>query len=360
MTRAALLAAVPLLALLVLRRRRRLLSCDEAASDTTLDPSDFSSLRRHAHKLLDAAFDHMELARDASRRVWTPPPEYLKERMLKVEAAPAEGAPLDAICQQLTALLPYGSGNTHPRFFGWVQGSGAPGNLLGEIIANAMNANCGGRDHIALYVEKQVLMWSRVMMGFPTDCGALLTSGTSVATIIALKCARDAACGFACRQAGVDPKLVGYTSAQVHSCIKRAFDILGLGVNQLRLVKCSEDFTIDMAALRQLVQADRAAGLKPFLVAGTAGSVNVGAIDDLNALADFAAEEKLWFHVDGAYGAPAVLSPAVRPKLRGLERAHSLAFDYHKWLHVNYDAGCVLVREHKAHLHSFSERPDCA
>ena len=134
---------------------------------------------------------------------------------------------------------------------------------------------------------------------------------------------------------GAQQRLVGYTSKQAHSCLARAFDLLGLGSDALRIVPTHEDFTMDLDALNALVAADAAAGHLPFLVIGTAGSVNVGAIDDLDGLADFAAEHSLWFHVDGAFGATAMLSEDVRPRLSGIERADSVAFDFHKWLHVN-------------------------
>ena len=331
--------------------------------DASLDPTDWSALRRNAHELLDASIDRLEAAREG--RVWTPCPDDLKQSL--ESALPEHGVPPEELTERLAALLPYGVGNTHPRFFGWVHGAGSPGGVLPELVGAAMNANCGGRDHAAMYVEKQVLAWCREMMGFPADSGALLVSGTSMATVIALKAARDKATGFAMRAKGVHNagggggggQLVGYTSAQAHSCVARAFDLLGLGTEALRKVPVhADDFTMDMEALAALVAADKAAGLSPFVVIGTAGSVNVGAIDDLQALADFARDESLWLHVDGAFGAPAVLSEVVKPRLAGLGRADSLAFDFHKWLQVNYDAGCVLIRDRDAHLRSFSERPD--
>jgi len=313
---------------------------------TTLDPADsagWADLRANAHALLDAAIDKLEAAKDG--RVWTPLPDELKES-LRAPAPPAAGVSHEDLAAKLAALLPYGVGNTHPRFFGWVHGSGAPGSVLPELVAAAMNANCGGRDHGGIYVERQVLGWARSMMGFPADCGALLVSGTSMATVVALKAARDKRLGFAAsrslglaealRSAGKISagKLVGYAGEGGHSCLKRAFDLLGLGSDALRMVRVSEDFTIDLADLRARVAADREAGHVPFAVIGTCGSVNVGAIDDLAGLADFAAAESLWLHVDGAFGAAAVLSPAVAPRLSGLGRADSLAFDFHKWLHV--------------------------
>ncbi len=326
--------------------------------DQCLDPTDWPAFRALAQKTLDAAIDKMEHAREG--RVWTEVPPALKQS-LQTEL-PVQGRGAVAVQQQIEALLPYGVGNTHPRFFGWVHGSGTPGNLIADIAAAAMNANLGGRDHGAMYVEQEVVRWCRELFEFPETASGLVVSGTSIATVVALKTARDRHLGFAPRKSGVGgsggSKLVGYTSSQTHSCVARAFDILGLGSDALRKVAVNERFEIDVEALKQAIAADRAAGLDPFLIVGTAGAVNVGAIDDLEALADLAAEEKLWLHVDGAFGASAVLSERIRPRLSGLKRADSLAFDFHKWMHVNYDAGFVLMRSEADHRRAFSERPD--
>jgi len=323
--------------------------------ETSLDPPDWDALRASAHDLLDAAMDKMQAARQG--RVWTPLPDDIKATLK--QPLPRSGAAPDQVAARLQALLPYGVGNTHPRFFGWVHGAGNPGGILPEIVATAMNANLGGRDHGAIHVERQVLDWCRQMMGFPDDASGLITSGTSLATIVALKAARDRALGPGNRDQGVSGSgLVGYASQQAHACIGRAFDMLGLGRQALRAVATGADFRIDLAALKSQIQGDLNAGLRPFALIGTAGSVNVGAIDDLDRLADIAAAHNLWFHVDGAFGATGMLSDHVRPMLAGLARAHSLAFDFHKWLHVNYDAGCVLIRDCDAHLRAFCERPD--
>jgi len=363
-------ASVLVLAAYTLRRRlieRRLRKKRKQASQssTTLDPTSaegWASLRANAHALLDQCCDRFEAATEG--RTWTPLPTSMKKALH--EPLPREGISREAQCARLASLLPYGVGNTHPRFFGWVNGSGNAGGVLPELVGAALNANCGAREHGAIHVEKQVLEWCRSMMGFPPECGALLVSGTSMATIVALKTARDKALGIDSSrktglvraQAGVKGALVGYMAQGAHSCLTRAFDILGLGSDALRLVPVRPDFTMDLEELGAMVEEDRRAGLTPFLVVGTAGSVNVGAIDDLDSIATFTEEHGLWFHVDGAFGAPAVLSEMVRPRLRGMERASSLAFDFHKWLHVNYDCGCVLVRDREAHLRAFSERPD--
>ena len=335
-----------------------------ARASTSLDP-DWSALRATAHKLLDASLDKMEKATEG--RCWTPTPDGLKQRL----TSPVPTGPLshEELSTRLQELLPYGSGNTHPRHFGWVQGSGNPGGVLPEMVAAAMNPNCGGRDHAALYIERQVLAWCREIMQFPADSGGLLVSGTSMATILALKTARDSKLGFgpsrkgglqeACAQSGCR-LLVGYAAEGVHTCVSRAFDVLGLGASAMRKVPVHDDFTMDVEALDAMVLADEAEGLTPFVVVGTAGSVNVGSIDDLSAIANLAARRGLWMHIDGAIGAVSILCDEVRAsgRLAGMERADSLAFDFHKWLHVNYDCGCVLIRDGDAHKRTFSDRPD--
>jgi glutamate/tyrosine decarboxylase-like PLP-dependent enzyme len=322
--------------------------------DPTLDPSDWGDLRARAHAMLDAALDEMQ--RKPGGPVWQEPPEALKA--LFDRELPVAGLGPEAVAQGMQALLPHGVGNTHPRFFGWVHGSGTPSGVLAEIAAAAMNANLGGRDHGAIYVEKQVVRWCRALFGFPPEASGLIVSGTSMATIIALKAARDRALGFASRTEGVGAaRLVGYTSTQTHACVARAFDMLGLGSEALRRVPVNAAYEIDTTALADAIARDRAEGLTPFAIIGTAGSVDLGAIDDLQALARIAAREDLWFHVDGAFGALGVLSDRLRPRLSGLERADSLAFDFHKWMHVNYDAGFVLMRSEEAHRRAFSDRP---
>ena len=326
--------------------------------EQTLDPADWSVFRAQAHRMLDAAVDRMADYR--SGPVWSAFPAALQASYRA--PLPIEGIGPQATQAQMAALLPYGVGNTHPRFFGWVHGSGTPSNLMADITAAALNANLGGRDHGAMYVEKQVVNWCRELFEFPATSSGLIVSGTSIATLIALKAARDRCFDFSSRTAGLQKtergQLVGYTSAQTHSCVARAFDILGLGSDALRKIAVNERFEINTDALQAAIAQDRAAGLTPFLIVGTAGAVNVGAIDDLETLADIAQREDLWLHIDGAFGALGVLSERLRPRLTGLKRADSLAFDFHKWLHVNYDAGFILMRSEALHRRAFSERPE--
>lgn len=320
----------------------------------TLDPKDWDVFRATAHKMLNASIDKLQNAGDG--RVWNPLGD--EQRQIINTPLPKDGLSPEEIQQYLESFLPYGVGNTHPRFFGWVNGAGAPSGLIADLARGAMNVNAGGRNHIAPVVEKQVVHWMAEIMGMPEETSGLVVSGTSMATIIALKTARDQADeNIAMTGAGCGG-MIGYTSEQAHSCIARAFNLLGLGKDNLRTIKCNADFEMDLDALNEAIIADKKAGLSPFLIVGTAGAVNMGAIDDLEGLSNIAKKHDMWFHVDGAFGATAILSKYAKDRLTGLAHVDSLAFDFHKWLQVNYDAGCVLIRDKQAHRNSFANRPD--
>jgi aromatic-L-amino-acid decarboxylase len=178
-----------------------------------------------------------------------------------------------------------------------------------------------------------------------------------MANLIAVLVARTGVLGTRVREHGLADdgrRLVAYTSAGAHGCIAQAMDLAGLGTRALRTIAMNGRHEMDLAALEDAIAEDRRAGLTPFFVAGTAGTVNVGAVDDLQGLADLARRHRLWFHVDGAYGALGMLAPDIAPRLKGIERADSLAFDFHKWGQVPYDAGFILVRDGGLHLETFA------
>ncbi len=236
--------------------------------------------------------------------------------------------------------MPYATGNVHPGFMGWVHGGGTVFGMVAEMLAAGLNSNLGGRDHAAIEVERQVIRWFRDLFGLPDTATGLLVTGTSIANFMAVVVARAAALGPEVRRAGVGGhRLVAYTSSAAHGCVSRAMDMAGLGTDALRIIPANADHQIDVAALRDAVARDKAAQYQPFLVIGTAGTVDIGAIDDLGALARICREQGLWFHVDGAFGAMGALSPRIRPALAGIEAADSIAFDFHKWGQVPYDAG---------------------
>jgi len=322
-----------------------------------LDPTDWPATRALAHKMLDEALGLIEGV--GERPVWQAVPELVKQTLAEPLPDEPQGAE-KAAAAAARLILPYPTGNIHPRFFGWVHGSGTAGGVIAEMLAAAMNSNAGGRDHGAIYVERQVIDWCKGLFGFPEGASGLLVGGTSMATIIALTVARNAALGPNARKLGLaaaTAPLVAYTSSEAHSSVARACELLGLGSEALRSIAVDADYRLDPAALREAIRADKAAGGKPFAVIATAGTVNTGAIDPLAEIADICAAEGIWLHIDGAFAALAVLSDSLRPRLAGIERADSLAFDFHKWLHVPYDAGCVLVRDGDAHRTAFASRP---
>jgi len=324
--------------------------------ESALDPADWEEFRLLAHQTLDLCIDHLRGSRE--RPVWQPVPE---EVAAGFRALPEQGSDLAEVLADFEQkILPYSTGNTHPRFFGWVHGTGTAVGMLAEMCSAGMNSNCGGRDHGAVYVERGVIEWCRTIFGFPESASGVLTSSTSVATVIALAAARLWAAPDS-RQAGMSsaPRLVGYASAETHSAVVKAMELLGLGSEGLRRIPVNPTFAMDLAALRRAIAEDRSTGSVPFCVVATAGTVNTGAFDEIDAIADICAEEKLWLHVDGAFGAWAALADAPWQKLTaGLHRADSLAFDFHKWMYVPYDCGCVLVRDEALHRAAFASRPD--
>jgi aromatic-L-amino-acid decarboxylase len=308
----------------------------------SLDPADWSDIRRDGHRMLDDMFDHMETLRD--QPVWRAPPAG--ELRGNLPRGPSDLR--DVHAQFLRAILPYSSGNAHPGFMGWVQGGGTPVGMLAEMLAAGMNANAGGRDHMAIAVERQMMAWTRDLFGFPATASGLFVTGTSAANFMGVLAARTRMLGPVVRGEGLASMgrlLTAYTSDAAHGCIARAMEMSGLGRDQLRRIPVDADQRMRIDALREAIADDRAAGLDPFLLIGTAGTVDVGAIDDLQALAGVADVEQLHFHIDGAFGALAMLAPAFAPLLSGIERADSLAFDWHKWGQVPYDSGFLLVRD---------------
>ncbi len=240
---------------------------------------------------------------------------------------------------------------------GWVHGAGTPVGMVAEMVAAGLNMNCGGRNHIGLDVEKQITQWMAEALGYPKSASGVFLTGSSMANFAALIVARTKAAGYESRHEGLAktaPRLVAYTSVEAHNCIPRGMELAGLGSANLRTIGVDHDRRMDVAKLEATIAEDRAAGFVPFLIAATAGTVNTGAIDPLERIAQVASREGLWFHVDGAIGALAAFSPQLRPLLKGIEKSDSVALDFHKWGHVPYDAGFLLVRDGDAHKQAFA------
>ena len=327
-------------------------------ADETLDPEDWAGLRALGHRMLDDMFAYLETVRE--RPAWQPMPPEVQQAFQA--PLPHEPQPAEAVYEELVRnILPYPFGNIHPRFWGWVIGTGTPVGVLAEMVAATMNPNLGGGDHAANRVELQVVDWCKEMLGFPPEASGLLVSGGSMANLIGLAVARSARAGLDVRfegVAGVSHPLVYYGSTEMHSSLQRGVELLGLGNRYLRRIPVDHNHRIDLQALRDCIVRDKADGLRPACLIGNCGTVNAGAIDPLDALADIAAEHELWFHVDGAFGALAYLAPKLRPLIVGMKRADSLAFDLHKWGSAPIEVGCVLVRSETAHHDAFALVPD--
>ncbi|UJR19535.1 hypothetical protein I4U23_022665 [Adineta vaga] len=328
---------------------------DNESLSVTLDPIDWKSTRAQAHQMLDISLDFLEKSRE--RPAWLPLPQEVRQR-LTTENLPNEGKSLEEVCEDITNdVLPYCGGNTHPRFWGWVHGSGTVGGLIAEMMTATMNSNVGLCSHSGVLIERQVIQWMVDLFQFPKETsGGIIVSGTSMAALICLAVARHHALDKI-REKGLISlgiQFVAYCSTQTHVCIAKAMELLGLGNEALRLIPVNDQFQIDIESLKTMIKEDREKGFIPFCIVGNAGTVSTGAFDDLQSLSSVAKENDIWFHIDGAFGSFIVLDKTRQNLINGLNQADSLAFDFHKWLHVPYAAGCLLVRNMKKLQETFS------
>ena len=327
----------------------------EAAAE--MDPEEF---RRAGHRVVDLVADWLgRMPQGPVTRTATP--RGLRA-VLGDGPVPLEGMPpLPALEQAARLLFEHSLFNGHPRFWGYITSSATPLGALADFLASAVNPNVGAwtLSPLASEIEAQTIRWLGELIGFPAG-GGLLVSGGNMANLVAFFAARRAKAPWDLRAeglAGRAERLVFYASTESHTWVQKAADLSGLGTDAIRWIEVDARQRMEIAALERRLREDRAAGLLPFLVIGAAGTVGTGAIDPLPEIAAVAAREQLWFHVDGAYGAPAAALDEAPPDLRGLARADSIALDPHKWLYAPLEAGCTLVREPGRLVDAFSFQP---
>jgi aromatic-L-amino-acid decarboxylase len=306
---------------------------------------DEPTLRAAAHRVADLAVDHLLGLRE--REVFAPVPGELAGRW-RAESWSEDGVAFESLLEELEQdVLRFPFGNGHPRFHAWVNSPPDRVGLLVDLLASASDPSCAGGNHAALHLERLVLRWLADLVGLPIGAGGLLVSGGSLATVAALAAARQAHAPFDARVNGLvgGPLLTVYASSEVHSCITKAVELLGLGGRGLRLLAPDDERRLDPDLLERELAAARGSGEHPIAVVANAGTTSTGAIDPLDEIAEVCERHRLWLHVDGAYGAPAILSERYRSQLAALARADSVALDPHKWLYVPVDAGALLVRD---------------
>jgi len=327
--------------------------------EKTLDPDDWDEFQALLHRVCDDVVDYLKTVGD--RPVWSELPEDSKK--LFTEDLPTSGSRYADVYNEVKKhILPYPTNNIHPRFWSWVGGTGTPSQVIADMIISAMNSGSLGLDETAsTHVELQLLDWLKTLMDYPSNASGLLVSGGSMANLVGLAVARTHAADYDVRKTGVDvqenSRLIYYSSTETHSCIRKAIELLGLGSESLRLVPVLDDYTINIELLKEAISNDKKNGNQPACIIANVGTVNTGAIDPLMKLSEIAKKENMWLHTDGAFGAITKLSKESKHLVEGMEFSDSIAFDLHKWMYIQYDCGCTLIRGGAPHKETFSVIP---
>ncbi len=315
---------------------------------------DRETMRHLGHRVADVVVEHLATIREQPAQVTL---GRLDAERLIAGSPPEHGAEFEQLLGFLEdRVFPYHAREPHPHFMGYIPSSPTFPAILGDWLASGFNFFSGvwsvasGPNEIELLV----LDWFRQWLGMPAGTSGVLTSGGSSATLTAVVAARHRADS----NGDLLPRLTMYTSEQAHSSVQRAAWIAGVPRVNVRAVATDDDYRMRTDALREAIATDRAAGLVPFMVVGSAGTTNTGAVDPLPAIADLCERESLWMHVDAAYGGFAVLTSDGATLLRGIERADSVTLDPHKWLFVPFECGCLLARNPRQLEETFTVHPE--
>jgi aromatic-L-amino-acid decarboxylase len=321
-------------------------------TEETLDPENWESFRKLGHNILDDMINYLETIREKRH---TFPTDEEKAAIYKPLSRSGVGEE-QAYTEFTEAILPSLAGPKIPRCWGWVVGSGTPYGMLTNILTGAMNIPSDDSFSAAFDVNRQALNWIKELLGYPIDASGIFVTGGSEANFTGLAIARNAKAEVDIKNAGmqrVPLKMTLYVSEEGHHCLERSVELLGFGKDSLRWIPTDDNYRVRLDLVEASIKQDRMNGLHPMCLIGNAGTVNTGAFDDFNALADLAKRENMWLHVDGAFGAWVKISETHRHLADGMERADSVAFDLHKWMSMPYGLGCTLTMHPREHLNTF-------
>jgi glutamate/tyrosine decarboxylase-like PLP-dependent enzyme len=316
--------------------------------------------RKLGHELVDKIAEFLDGL--PHRPVTTGESPQAIRKLLGSDDLPEQGSPArELFARSADLLFDHSLFNGHPRFWGYITSSAAPIGILAEMLAATVNPNVGAAilAPMASEIEAQTIRWIADLVGYPRTCGGLLVSGGNMANFVGFLAACKAKANWDLKTDGMaagDKQLIAYVSKETHTWIDKAAELFGLGAKNVRWIETDVDQRISVEALEKQIVADLDDDLLPFLVVGAAGTVSTGAVDPLSDIASICTKYDLWFHVDGAYGAPAAILQDAPADLLALREADSIALDPHKWLYSPLEAGCTLVRDPRNLAETFGHK----
>jgi aromatic-L-amino-acid decarboxylase len=318
--------------------------------EVTLDPENWDEMTALGHRMLDDAMEYLKTIRE---QPYLPLSEEAKNAIITQlpDKGDGEAEVYDVFKEH---IVPYSVKWIRPDFWGFVIGTGSPFGMLTDMVISGTNSSAGAGP--MTFINNMTIDWIKELLEYPEEAGGVFVNGGSEANFTGLAVARNAKAEVDMKaegMQGVQRKMTLYCSEEAHHCLERSVELLGLGNDAMRWIKTDDSGRIVIDDLRDSINEDREKGYHPFCVIGNAGTVNSGAFDDLNCLADLCEKENLWFHVDGAFGAWVKLSEKYKHLADGLERADSLAVDFHKWMNMPFTLACTLVRDREAHFSTF-------
>jgi aromatic-L-amino-acid decarboxylase len=336
---------------LIITKRRFSFMTYQKKPEVTLDPENWDTFSELGHKMLEDTIQYLKTIRE--QQITLPDEQTIKEIYAPLTE---EGEGEEKVYQiYKESILPHLLPITKPTWWAWVAGQGTPYGMLADMLASG--SNCGDEDWVAsTYCHRQVINWIKELLDYPQEGGGVLVYGGTEANFTGLAVARNKKAEIDMKAKGMQSiprKMTLYISDEGHHCTERSVELIGLGNEALHWVPTDDDCRIRMDKLEEAIRKDRADGFYPFCVIGCAGTVNSGAFDDFNAIADLAQKENMWMHVDAAFGGWVKLSETHRHLANGMERADSLAIDLHKWMSMPYGIGCTLIKDRVAHLSTF-------